>query len=281
MRQQVIWNIGVDQIYGTLDSAHESSLNKAVLIVSGGNEIRSGSHGGQSQIAQFLTNLGYHVLRYDRRGVGDSSGINHGFDKSHEDILAAVNFLRAQFGHDISIAAFGNCDAASALLLNHDALGLSQLILANPWTIDTPSKEVEIKTDDEEPQSASAPSAAAIRARYWARIKNPQSIIDLLTGKINLRKLIGGLLRASKQEGVSDLALKMANQLSSLKIPTDILIADKDTTAIAFMAAYKSKPYENIRNNDNIGVSIINSASHSFADETARSWLYAHVKKII
>lgn len=272
MREQIIWKIGKDQIFATLDSpAQPIESMRALLIISGGNEIRSGSHGSQSQMAQYFAAKGYYVLRYDRRGIGDSDGINQGFDNAQEDIMAAIHYLRDRFGPDIEISAFGNCDAASAIILYHDKLNLHKIIISNPWTLD--------RTNDRDgTEDINLPSAAAIRARYISRLKNPRIIVDLFTGKINVGKLWGGLRKASQKEEISAIAEKMADKLSTLTKATHILIAEKDTTALAFMGIYKSKLYERVRANDNIKISLINSASHSFADEKSKKWLYKNIE---
>lgn len=269
MREQITWNIGTDQIFASLDVPDDRSSKSALIIVSGGNEIRSGSHNSQSQMAQYMSAKGYYVLRYDRRGVGDSQGENTGFENSRDDILAATKFMRDTIGPEAKISAFGNCDAASALILNGDGLGLNALILANPWTYD-PIEQIEESNE----VAHQAPSASAIRARYWARIKNPRSLIDLFSGKIDLSKLIKGLMRASKKEELSILSQAINKKLSDAQIPIDILIADKDSTAMAFMAAYNSKDIAEVRENPNVKISKLDSASHSFADAASKSWLY-------
>lgn len=279
MREIISWKIDDHDIIGTLDTPEDIASNSALIIVSGGNEIRSGSHDSQSQIAQYICAMGHYVLRYDRRGIGDSEGENSGFENSAKDIESAVQFLRSKVGHDLSISAFGNCDAASALLLHHENLGLKNLILANPWTIDAPTTDNSAK--DKIDETPTAPSAAAIRARYWARIKNPRSIIDLFTGKIDIGKLLSGLRKASKQEDIGPLAKALAEKLSDIDVNIYILIAQKDTTALAFSGAYKHAIFDNARRNANIKLDSIDSASHSFSDEKARKWLYANISNIL
>ena len=226
-RETISWMLGDAQIYASLDSASNSGhTSSAILIVSGGNEIRSGSHGSQAQLSEHLCNAGYNVLRYDRRGIGDSEGENKGFAESGDDMRYAVDFLRQKFGEDVKIIAIGNCDAACALLTEHRHLHLGQLILTNPWTIDD--------APDEPCEAAATPNAAAIRARYWARIKNPRSIIDLLSGKIDLKKLIGGLSKARQKPQLSKLSTAMAQTLSVIEVPTHILLAKRDTTCLLY-----------------------------------------------
>ena len=72
---------------GTLDTAMGSS---GLLLVTGGNEVRSGAFSGQAALAARIAAAGFPVFRFDRRGVGDSGGENLGFRKSMRDIECAL-----------------------------------------------------------------------------------------------------------------------------------------------------------------------------------------------
>jgi exosortase A-associated hydrolase 1 len=265
MRRMISFDCEGATLAGTLDVGDKTT---GLLIVSGGNEIRSGAHAGQAAMAVHFAALGYPAFRYDRRGIGESEGENGGFENSAPDIAAALAAFRLEAPQMERIMAFGNCDAASALALFHGALGIDHLVLANPWVIEAPQQQEDAPT---------TPSAAAIRARYWARLKNPRSLLDLFTGKINISKLMGGLAKAAKSEAPSGLAGRMADVLTASTAPMAILIAERDTTALAFMAAWKSPLFADVRNRADVRLASLASASHSFADEAARDWLYDRV----
>jgi exosortase A-associated hydrolase 1 len=260
MRRMIDFDCAGDMLVGTLDEREGST---GLLIVSGGNEIRSGAYAGQALIAGQFATMDVSVFRYDRRGIGDSQGVNSGFEGSTNDIAAAVVAFRKSAPHVTRIIAFGNCDAASALALYHHGLGLDALILANPWVI-----EAAVTND-----APTAPGAAAIRSRYWARIKNPRSVIDLLTGKIDLRKLMGGLASASRKDQVTGLAKRIADSLAQTPIPVHLLIARRDTTAMAFMGVWYDSVFGPVRERSNVRIEICDTASHSFADIAAKAWL--------
>src|SRR3546814_5911426 len=112
-----------------------------------------------------------------------SEGANGGFESSGPDIVAAIAAFREAAPHVARVIGFGNCDAASALLL-HQPLALDGLIVANPWTYDSNAEEAE------EP---ALPPASAIRERYLARLKDPKSLLRLVKGEVDFRKLFRGL----------------------------------------------------------------------------------------
>lgn len=267
MRRMIDFECGGDRMVGTLDKAEGTT---GLLIVSGGNEIRSGAYSGQAAMAKHFAELGYPVFRFDRRGVGDSEGTNGCFESSADDITAAVGAFRAKAPHITRLVAFGNCDAATALAFQHE--GVDALILANPWAIEATSSEADAPTP---------PSAAAVRARYLARLKNPRSLIDLLTGKIDLKKLAGGLAKAAQKEAPSGLAARLASRLAASPVPAEILVAERDTTALAFLGAYNDAIFDAVRARRNVTLSRCDSASHSFADATAKAWLYERIERVL
>lgn len=264
MRQMISFLCGDDLLAGTLDAG---DLATGIIIVSGGNEIRGGAFAGQATMAAHFATLGYPVFRFDRRGVGESEGLNTGFENSADDIAAAVAAFRTAAPQIERIIAFGNCDAASALALFHHKLSIDALILANAWVIDPPSGD-----------AAPAPNADAIRARYWARLKNPRSLIDLLSGKIDLRKLASGLASAARKQPVSGLAEGLATALARSVVPTTVLIAQRDTTAMAFMGAWQSGIFADVRARPDVRLAQFDTASHGFADAASRHWLFEQIQ---
>lgn len=237
------------QLAATLDVGSGST---GLLIVSGGNEVRMGAHRGMAMLAAEIAAYGHPVFRFDRRGIGDSEGENGEFTTSGPDVTAAIATFHAHCPHLTSIIAFGNCDAATALLL-HNPDGIAALVLGNIWVIE--------RHDD-------LPPPAAIKARYAERLKDPHAWMSLFTGAINLKKLIGGLWRLAKPAEQSSLAQSVANRLTDVPFPTFILLAKRDATALAFTDVWGKPLFEKARNNPFITVTALDSTSHSFANES-------------
>lgn len=239
-----------ETLAGTLDDGAGAA---GLLLVSGGNEIRSGAFAGQARLAARVAAAGFPVFRYDRRGIGDSTGENRGFRDSGPDIAAAAAAFKIERPGLTRVVGFGNCDAASALMLNLGA-GCDALVLANPWTIEH---------DD------GAPPPAAIRARYADKLRDPKELVRLATGKVSLRKLAGGLKRAvSPAPPPTSLAQEMRAGLDAFGGPVSLLIAERDRTGQAFLAAWGASDERLAR---------CPGASHAFVEPASREWLFDRI----
>ncbi|HEY0622855.1 hydrolase 1, exosortase A system-associated [Sphingomonas sp.] len=248
-----------ETLVATLDEAPGTT---GLLIVSGGNEIRIGAHRGMAELAATVAVAGHPVFRYDRRGIGDSTGKNNGFESTSEDITEAVAAFRREAPQLTRIVAFGNCDAASALILYHASAGIDALVLTNPWTIEA--------ADD-------LPPAAAIRSRYVEKLKNPRELLRLFTGGVNIRKLVSGLLKVSSRPSQvqASLPARLAAALNVAQVPVTILLAKADNTALAFADHWKAGPFAPAR--ARCEVATCDTDSHSFARPQDKAWLTERV----
>ena len=249
-RSHLLFGCEGEQLAGTLDAAAGSV---GLLMVSGGNELRSGAFSGQAQIAAKIAASGFPVFRFDRRGVGDSSGTNGGFRSSGPDLAAALAQFRIAQPKVRRIVGFGICDAASALVLHGD-LGLDALILANPWTIE---------------DADALPPPTAIRSRYAQKLRNPAEIWRLLTGKVSLKGLFHGVLAAmAPPRPVSSLAAEVAKGIAACDAPVHLLLAGRDRTAQIFESEWPASDPRIAR---------CPNASHAFAEEESKIWLFNQI----
>ncbi|KLI64011.1 hydrolase 1, exosortase A system-associated [Aurantiacibacter marinus] len=245
-RRHIPFPCAEDTLIGTLDEGDEHS---GLLIVTGGNEIRSGAFSGLATLAARVASAGYPVFRFDRRGVGDSSGSNSGFHSAEHDLAAAIAAFRENSPHIQRIIAYGNCDAATALMLNAGG-GYDALVLANPWTF-------------EDDQSGVMPPEA-IRARYVAKLRDPGEALRFLRGGVSLKKLASGVRTALKSSAPpSSLVEDMANAMASYDGQVRYLIAGRDRTGQAFRAVWQG--------GDNVEVRA--EADHAFSKGEDSAWL--------
>lgn len=239
MRRLIAFDCAGETLIGSLDGEGPASFG--VLIVSGGNEVRAGAHRGMALLAARLAEDGVPVFRYDRRGVGDSGGENGGWTSAAPDLAAALAAFRREAGV-ARVIGFGNCDAAALLAIEGRRAGIEAVVLTNPWTSE---------------ESDGLPPAAAIRAGYAAKLRQPSQWWRLLRGGVDLRKLLMGLaklIRARPQP----LARRVIRAIARWDRRATIVLAEGDATAIAFAAA--------ARGADLRGETItIPTASHGFA----------------
>lgn len=255
-RLPLTFGCGTLRLAATLDTAPGTA---GLLIVSGGNEIRSGAFGGQAELAARIARAGFPVFRFDRRGVGDSEGENRGFRRSAKDIAAAIEAFRAMAPQIERVVAFGNCDAASALMLAGGA-GCDGLVLSNPWTI---AQDANGTLDD------ATPPPAMLRARYAEKLRNPREIARLLSGGVDLGKLAHGLARALRTgPAAPSLAKEMQAGLSGFAGDVRILLASADRTAQMFEAVW-DKTDPRIRRCEGSG--------HAYVEPEHRDWLKAEI----
>ncbi len=255
MRRHVAFECNGDTLVGTIDPGDATT---GLLIVTGGNELRCGPYGSHAELAAKLSAAGFPVMRFDRRGVGDSSGYNGGFTTSVDDIAAAITAFRSAFPRMKRIAAFGNCDAASALMLARGK-GFDALVLANPWTFDP---EVEAA-----PQAPPQPQMTprAIRAHYLRRLADPRALLRLVTGRVKIRQMAGSLAESAKPAPPQTaLSRALAEGIEGFAGAVALLVAENDRTAQVFLS--------NWQDNDP-RIRICPGAGHSFIEPQARIWL--------
>ncbi len=219
MRSLIQFPCEGEMLVGTLDAAPGST---GLLIVSGGNEIRVGAHRGMALLAERLAGAGTPVFRFDRRGIGDSTGANRGYASSGPDIAAAVRIFREQAPQLATI--------------------VDRLILANPWVVES---------DDD------LPPAAAIRAHYAERLRDPRTWLRAAKGGVNIGRLISGLKKVSNNLPQAENSLA-DGVFAALPPAATVILAKSDATAIAFADAARAHGWK--------GAMIeIETSSHSFA----------------
>ena len=259
MRRWFGFDVAGNWCAACLDAEGQPTLG--VLMVSGGTELACGAHAGMAQVAGELANEGAAVLRFDRRGVGDSAGADPCFTGSGPDLRAALAALRTECPSLTRVVGVGNCDAACALLLS--GLEVDALVLTNVW----------LERDEPAGDTPALPPPAAIRRRYLAKLADPAEWWRLLSGGVDLRKLVVGLLAARRPERSSALADRMATALRVSTTPTIVLLAEHDATAIAFADALTRAPFKGAA--AKLDVRRYGSRSHTFVEAEDRAALLA------
>jgi exosortase A-associated hydrolase 1 len=133
-----------DHLVGILAEPAGDTLcgDVGLVVIVGGPQYRAGSHRQFLQLSRSLAEVGIPVLRFDVRGMGDSTGEPHDFEHITPDIGAAIDALQTHAPQLRRVVLWGLCDGASAALLylaeTKDAR-VKGLCLLNPWVRSTAS----------------------------------------------------------------------------------------------------------------------------------------------
>ena len=250
-RRLILFPCAGDILAGTLD---EAAGTTGLLIVSGGNEVRGGAHRGMALLAGRLAADGVPTFRYDRRGIGDSGGINRGYAGARDDLLAAAAVFRHAMPGIERIVGFGNCDAAAALALWGKDAELDSLVLANPW--------LQEEADD-------LPPVAAIAHRYRQRLLSISGWRRLIDGNVDLRRVVMGLRKVfTRRAEPSDPSIAAA--IAAWGERAAVLLAARDATALAFAAQRVA-----------VRTDIVDTDSHGFARVADQAELYAALRRAL
>lgn len=124
-----------EQLVGIVsEPAQPTATGRGLLFAVGGPQYRAGSHRQFTLMARNFAAQGIPVMRFDYRGMGDSSGAPRAFDATHDDLRAAIDHFMQTSPGVREVVLFGLCDAASAIALYASRdVRVSGLILVNPW----------------------------------------------------------------------------------------------------------------------------------------------------
>jgi len=220
-----------EDLHGVLSlPAADVGGDLGVLIVVGGPQYRAGSHRQFTLLARHLAAAGLPVMRFDVRGMGDSSGAQRSFEALHDDVAAAIDaFCAARPGLN-RLALWGLCDGASAALLYlHETPDsrVAALCLLNPWV-----------------RSAQTLARTHVKHYYLDRLRQPAFWRKLASGGVAgraLSDLVANLRQASAKVGgdtgpaaAASYQQRMARAWARFAGPTLLLMSDRDLTAQEF-----------------------------------------------
>ncbi len=149
----------------------------AVLVIVGGPQYRVGSHRQFVLLSRALAAAGYAVLRFDYRGMGDSTGAQRDFEAVSADVAAAFDALQQRLPSIKQVVLWGLCDGASAALLYcHETEDprISGLCLLNPWV-----------------RSEASLARTQVKHYYTQRLMQKEFWGKLLRGGVALKALLG------------------------------------------------------------------------------------------
>lgn len=209
-----------------------------VLVVVGGPQYRVGAHRQFVELARALATAGHDVLRFDVRGMGDSSGELHDFLQIDDDIAAAIDTLCRE-AQVKQVVLWGLCDGASAALLYCDGRAddrVAGLALANPWV-----------------RSAESLAATHVKHYYLRRLADGAFWRKLASGGVGRRAaqellgnvgaaLRGRLARPGAGAGSSRYQDRMARAWQRFSGKMLLIVSGDDYTAKEFLSEVAAAP---------------------------------------
>lgn len=229
-----------------------------IVIVAGAPQYRVGVHRLFVTLARRLADEGYAVLRFDRRGTGDSSGSYATFENIRDDMAAAVQALRRTAPKVEDVVLLGLCDGASAILL--DGITLEKTtgaILINPWA----------PTED-------GRARAMLTSYYWSRIRNLKAWSSSLAGLVGAVGSLVSVWRRGSPRRTGDAAgpdipafiSKMFYNWQQFSGNSLVILAQDDLTAASFDAVLrKLVGWRRLTNPGRISRHRIKNADHTFS----------------
>lgn len=221
-----------DTLLGILSLPADPAPRLALIIVVGGPQYRAGSHRLFVQLARAAASRGIAALRFDVRGMGDSTGASRSFEQLDDDIAAALEGLQGACPSVQRVVLFGLCDGASAVLMyldGHDDRRVGGLCLMNPWV-----------------RSAETQARTNMRHYYGQRLRQREFWVKALSGRVALAAMSGlvrnfwlALGRGRGAEDKADLRrfqLRMADGWARFGGQTLLALSGNDFTAREFDA---------------------------------------------
>jgi uncharacterized protein len=270
-----------EQLVCVLHDPPAASDLPGVLVIVGGPQYRVGSHRQFVLMARAFANAGYPVLRFDYRGMGDSSGEMRTFEQVSEDIRVAIDcFMRARPGMP-GVVLWGLCDAAAAALMYGTSdTRVCALVLANPWV-----------------RTAAGQAKAYVQQYYTRRFLQRSFWRKLLSGGLDIPKAVRELaatVRATRspeggaqpQSATESFLGRMLRGMQRFASPVLIVISEQDLTAAEFTTLCRDDAtWLKAVSRGNVQKTLLAGADHTFssrrdldaATEQAVAWLRAAV----
>ncbi len=173
----LVFQCDQETLFGILALPKASlTTDTGVVVIVGGPQYRVGSHRQFVLLSRALARAGYPVLRFDYRGMGDSTGDLRNFLQVTPDVGAAIGAMQRELPQIKRMVLWGLCDGASAALLycheTNDAR-VSGLCLLNPWV-----------------RSEASLARAHVKHYYAERLMQKEFWLKLLSGKVATTALL-------------------------------------------------------------------------------------------
>jgi len=286
MEKALQFDCAGESLVGVLSHPPEPSalgVETVVLIVVGGPQYRIGSHRQFTLLCRALAAGGYPALRFDCRGMGDSSGALRDFEAAGADIEAAIDAVQRARPSVRHVVLWGLCDGASAALLYLHDRGdprVTGLCLVNPWV-----------------RSPESLARTHVRHYYLSRLMQADFWRKLARGEV-ARKAVTELARNLRLAGrrgplasTAAMALpfqhRMARAWQTFAGPMLLVLSGDDYVAHEFHEQVRTEPgWRGALERGNVTRLDMAAANHTFSapvdtrkvEEATLEWLRQHAE---
>ncbi|MEW5709236.1 MAG: hydrolase 1, exosortase A system-associated [Pseudomonadota bacterium] len=249
-----------------------------VLVIVGGPQYRVGSHRQFLLLSRMLAAHGVPCMRFDYRGMGDSTGPAQGFEQALPDVSAAMGAFMDRLPGLEQVVLWGLCDAASvACLYAPMDSRVAGLVLVNPW----------VRTE-------ATAAATYLKHYYVRRLWDRDFWMKLARGEWRpteslgaFARLVGKTLRSGRQGGdngasqaaasaPASLPDRMAASLARFRGPVLFVLSGNDYTAREFMdVARTSKAWATALAACRVAWKELPEADHTFSTAAHRDQVAA------
>ena len=270
--EALVFGCDRDSLVGVL-AVPDSPASRGVLIVVGGPQYRAGSHRQFTLLARELAATGIASLRFDHRGMGDSSGEARTFESVNEDIGCAIDRLIEAAPAVNEVVIWGLCDAAcAALFYAHGDFRVRGVVLVNPW----------VRTEHGIAQTHLRHyyGARLLDSGFWKKLLRAE--IDLKRSVTTLAKFVADAARPKREAG--SLPDRMEHALRRFSGRVLLILSGKDLTADEFRGVVgRSQRWKALLADARVTQHELPEANHTFSrrewrDQVAR-WTAEWVKQ--
>jgi len=265
VERAVTFDCASERLVGVVAEPDNAS-EVGVVVVVGGPQYRVGSHRQFLLLSRRLVDAGIAVLRFDYRGMGDSTGATCSFDDISLDIAASIDALRAACASVHRVVLWGLCDGASAALMYYEATRdprVAGMALLNPWV-----------------RSDATLAKAHLRHYYTRRLGEKAFWAKLARGGVGLkaaaRSLFTNIATARSPRSGSGATVtfqeRMAHGIETFPGPVLLLLSERDLTAREFVDYAQSDPrWRGLLARENVTRHELADADHTFSTARWRS----------
>ena len=255
-----------EQLVGVV-SRPDAAATLGVLVIVGGPQYRVGSHRQFLLLGTRLARAGVAVMRFDYRGMGDSSGAVQTFEQSVPDIGAALDAFRSSCPGLERIVLWGLCDAASACLLYWEATRDARvvgMVLLNPWVF---SEDSFARTQVRHHYRR------LLQRDFWKNVARGEfDVMGALRWFVS--RVFTARGRPSATTGELPFQGRMSAGMADFAGPILIVLSGGDLTAKGFIEfCEKDSEWRNLIRRPNVEQVNLPAADHTFADTVSREKL--------